>query len=150
MFFGLCNSPASFQKMMDNIVVTEIDGGWLIVYMDDLLICANTIQKLQEKTRSILSQLWKHDLYIKPEKCEWEVEEVEMLGTIIKYGEAKMSKKDQSRCQLAIPTTVHQTEDSLDLLTFTEDSFASSPRSPDPSMTSQRKTPSLIGTPNAK
>ncbi|CAA7267151.1 unnamed protein product [Cyclocybe aegerita] len=119
MFFGLCNSPASFQKMMDNIFVAEIDGGWLIVYIDDLLICANTIQELREKTCSVLSQLRKHNLYIKPEKCEWEVEEVEMLGTIVKYGEAKMSsRKIKAITDWPIPTTVHQTRGFVGLANF--------------------------------
>ena len=39
MFFGLTNSPATFQLMMDTIFRVEILQGWLKVYMDDLLIC---------------------------------------------------------------------------------------------------------------
>ena len=38
MFFGLCNSPATFQHMMDNIFIRELNGGWLLIYMDDMLI----------------------------------------------------------------------------------------------------------------
>ena len=36
MFFGMCNSPATFQAMMDNIFVTMIKGKLVIVYMDDI------------------------------------------------------------------------------------------------------------------
>ena len=35
MFFGMCNSPATFQAMMDNIFMAEIDEQLVIVYMDD-------------------------------------------------------------------------------------------------------------------
>ena len=42
MFFGLCNSPATFQAMMDAIFKEELDKGWLIIYMDDMLIVTQT------------------------------------------------------------------------------------------------------------
>ena len=38
MFFRLMNSPATFQTMMNMIFAPEIAEGWLIVYMDDILI----------------------------------------------------------------------------------------------------------------
>jgi hypothetical protein len=36
MYFGLTNSPAPFQTMMDMIFVDKIAKGWLTVYMDDM------------------------------------------------------------------------------------------------------------------
>jgi len=41
MFFGLTNSPATFQMMMNAIFQKEIHEGWLIVYMDDMLIATD-------------------------------------------------------------------------------------------------------------
>src|SRR5260370_30553283 len=38
MFFGLMNSPATFQMMMNNIFHKQVAQGWLSVYMDDLAI----------------------------------------------------------------------------------------------------------------
>ena len=38
MFFRLCNSPATFQAMMNDILKDELNEGWVIVYMDDILI----------------------------------------------------------------------------------------------------------------
>ena len=40
MFFGMCNSPATFQVMMDLIFADLIEKGYVIVYMDDIL-CQN-------------------------------------------------------------------------------------------------------------
>lgn len=37
MFFGLCNSPATFQNMMDDIFREEVNEGWLGIYMDDMV-----------------------------------------------------------------------------------------------------------------
>ena len=38
MFFGLTNSPATFQTMMNTIFANEMAQGWLTVYMDDMMI----------------------------------------------------------------------------------------------------------------
>ena len=52
MFFGMCNSPATFQSMMDSIFIEEIkDGVIIIVYMDDILIYATTPELLEKYTK---------------------------------------------------------------------------------------------------
>jgi hypothetical protein len=38
MFFGLTNSPATFQTMMDDIFQEEVAQGWLKIYMDNMII----------------------------------------------------------------------------------------------------------------
>ena len=70
MFFGLMNSPATFQTMMNAIFAPEIAKGWLIVYMDDILITTWDNPKYHEECiHCILEKLHLHDLYLKPEKC---------------------------------------------------------------------------------
>jgi hypothetical protein len=80
MFFGLCNSPATFQNMMDNIFVIELDKGIVIIYMDDILIPADTLEELEEVTKIVLCRLRDNDLYLKPEKCEFARLRIEYLG----------------------------------------------------------------------
>ena len=46
MFFGMCNSPATFQAMMDKIFKKKIEGNLIIVYMDDVLGFSKTIDRL--------------------------------------------------------------------------------------------------------
>jgi hypothetical protein len=46
MFFGMCNSPATFQGVMDAVFKYEIEGNLVIVYMDDVLCFAKTIEDL--------------------------------------------------------------------------------------------------------
>ena len=48
MFFGMCNSPAMFQVMMDSIFSDMIKGCIVIVYMDDILIFAKTWEELEQ------------------------------------------------------------------------------------------------------
>ena len=57
MFFGMCNSPATFQSMMDNIFITMIKGKLVIVYMDDILIFAGTKEELTWITKMVLEKL---------------------------------------------------------------------------------------------
>ena len=54
MFFGMCNSLAMFQSMMDNIFITMIKEKLVIVYMDDILIFARTKEELTWITRMVL------------------------------------------------------------------------------------------------
>jgi len=51
MFFGLCNSPATFQAMMDSIFKDEVQEGWVIVYIDDILIFSKDKKLLEERTK---------------------------------------------------------------------------------------------------
>ena len=48
MFFGMCNSPATFQAMMDEIFKKEIEDDLIIVYMDDVLGFSKTIDGLKK------------------------------------------------------------------------------------------------------
>ena len=45
MFFGLTNSPAMFQTMMNTLFKEEINEGVLIIYMDNLLVFTKTIEE---------------------------------------------------------------------------------------------------------
>jgi len=93
MFFGLCNSPATFQRMMNHILWVEINNKWCKVYMDDILIFATTLEELKTRTLQVLEVLLKHDLYLKPEKCEFEKKEVDYLGYVISHDKIVMDPK---------------------------------------------------------
>jgi hypothetical protein len=54
MFFGMCNSPATFQAMMDSIVSDMIEGCIVIVYMDNISIFANNQEDLQKHMKMVL------------------------------------------------------------------------------------------------
>jgi len=86
MFFGLCNSPATFQAMMDSIFEDEVHEGWIIIYMDDILIFSKTKKTLEEQTKQILQKLRDNDLFLKPTKCFFCLEKIEYLGMIIEEG----------------------------------------------------------------
>ena len=79
MFFGMCNSPATFQSMMDSIFIEEVEEGVTIVYMDNILIYATTPELLEKYTKQVLHKLQDHNLFLKAKKCEFNNEKVEYL-----------------------------------------------------------------------
>jgi hypothetical protein len=96
MFFGLTNSPATFQRMMDSIFQRTIDkhhllGTEILVYMDDILIASSSgIAGHRAAVHDVLAVLEEHDLYLKPEKCVWEADSVDYLGLILEKGVTRM------------------------------------------------------------
>ena len=86
MFFGVCNSPATFQSMMDSIFIEEVEDGVTILYMDDILIYATTLELLEKYTKQVLHKLRDHNLFLKAKKCEFNNEKVEYLRLVIEEG----------------------------------------------------------------
>ena len=91
MFFGMCNSPATFQAMMDDTFSDLIDEGIIIVYMDDILIFAKDKETLERNTKKVLDRLQKKDLFLKPKKCEFCKPRIEYLGMVIEEGQVSIS-----------------------------------------------------------
>ncbi len=93
MFFGLTNSPSTFQTMMDTIFRDLTATGEVIIYMDDILIAmpSNTTHH-QRIVHQVLDKLEEHNLFLKPEKCTFEVPEIEYLGLIIGGGKVWMDR----------------------------------------------------------
>jgi hypothetical protein len=83
MFFGLCNSPATFQAMMNHLFKELIDQEVVVVYMDNILIFTHTVKEHWEVTCKVLKILKDNDLYLKPKKCKFEKRKIEYLGLVI-------------------------------------------------------------------
>ena len=64
MTFGLCNAPATFQTFMDTQFADLIAIGHVIIYLDDILIFAPTMNKLTNYTHKVLQCLQELDLYL--------------------------------------------------------------------------------------
>jgi len=90
MFFGLTNSPATFQTMMNDIFKDLISEGVVVVYLDDILIFMETIEEHQEVTHRVLELLKKHKLYLHPDKCKFEKTTIKYLGVIISHNSITM------------------------------------------------------------
>ena len=96
MFFGLTNSPATFQTMMNHIfhpIITkhELLGTSIRVYMDNIAIATWTCDSNHAATVSdVLQLVADHDLYFKPEKCIFHAPRIDYLGVILEKGVTSM------------------------------------------------------------
>jgi len=93
MFFGLTNSPAIFQAMMNELLRDLINTGKVAVFIDDVIVGIETEEGHDELVAEVIKRLEENDLYVKPEKCKWKVKEVEFLGVVIGPEGIKMEKE---------------------------------------------------------
>ena len=90
MYFGLCNSPGTFSRMMAALFRDMLIKHKCIVYMDDIIFLGKTLEELKKNTLEGLKILNDAELYIKESKCYWEVTEVPILGHIVGHGTTRM------------------------------------------------------------
>jgi Reverse transcriptase (RNA-dependent DNA polymerase) len=90
MFFRMCNSPATFQAMMDEIFKKEIKENLIIVYMDDILAFSKTINGLRKIKQIILEKAQVYDLYFKAKKCKFRKLKIKYLGLVVEEGKLAM------------------------------------------------------------
>ena len=69
MFFGLTNSPATFQAMMNKLLRDPINIGKVATFIDDVIIGTETEEGHDKIVAEVIRRLEENDLYIKSEKC---------------------------------------------------------------------------------
>jgi len=93
MFFGMTNSPATFQAMMNEILRDLINEGKVVAFVDDILVGTEMEEGHDEIIEEILRRLEENDLYVKPEKCVWKVKKIGFLGVVIEPNGIEMEKE---------------------------------------------------------
>jgi hypothetical protein len=80
--FGLSNAPATFQRLMDN-VLSHLKWSMVLVYLDDLLVFGRTFEEHNESLELVLKALCEANLTLKPSKCHFAAPKVRFLGHIV-------------------------------------------------------------------
>ena len=80
--FGLCNSPSTFQSLMNHLLKPYLKN-FVLVFFDDILIYSITWDKHLQHVDQILQLLQDNKLFVKLSKCSFDMEEVEYLGHIV-------------------------------------------------------------------
>lgn len=90
MVFGVNSAPETFQRVMEDILraVTNV-----IIYIDDVLVFAKTLQDLRKYTKAVLAALKKNNLTLNESKCEYEKTDLEFLGHEISSAGLNITKK---------------------------------------------------------
>ncbi|XP_076383753.1 uncharacterized protein LOC143261038 [Megalopta genalis] len=78
--FGLCNAPATFERLMDN-VLRGLNWKICLVYLDDIIIFGRSFEK--EVLWKVLAPLRKASLLMSPMKCNFFCKGVKYLGHVV-------------------------------------------------------------------
>ena len=119
MTFGLCNAPATFQTFMDTQFADIIATGHVVIYLDDILIFAETLTELTRLTHRVLQRIQDLDLFLRLAKCSFNQTSVEYLGLIISEGEIHMDLVKLKAIQdWPLPRTVKDVQKFLGFCNF--------------------------------
>jgi len=93
--------------------------GWLLVYMDDILIYVKTLEQCQERTKRVLQLFRKNNLFLKAKKCVFDVTTVSYLGLIIENGHIRMDPtKTNAITDWPVPTEKKHLQSFLRFMNF--------------------------------
>ena len=119
MYFGLTNAPATFQRMMNDLLKKWILAGKLVVYLDDILIYTGSKEENEMITKEVLQVLADNDLFVNSEKSTFFTDTIEYLGTIVSHGKASMDPaKVQGVTDWPVPMRVKHVQAFLGLANF--------------------------------
>jgi len=119
MFFGLTNSPAMFQMMMNNLLRDLVVEEKVAVFIDDAIVATETDEGHDEIVEEVLRRLEENDLFVKPEKCVWKIRKVGFLGVIIGKDGVRMEKeKVQGVIEWSVPRSVKDVQKFLGLANY--------------------------------
>ena len=83
MYFGLTNSPTTFQTMMNDLFCNMINQGNMATFIDNIIVATEIEKGYDKVVKEVLKQLKENDLFVKPKKYQWKVKKVEFLGVVI-------------------------------------------------------------------
>jgi hypothetical protein len=102
---GLCNAPATFQRMMNDIL-RDLLHKFVTVYLDDVCIYSRTLEEHLEHMRLVLQRFKEEGLKLRLKKCFFGLQEMEYLGYTVSAGKISVStKKVEAVADWPVPTT---------------------------------------------
>ncbi|XP_073510888.1 uncharacterized protein [Phyllobates terribilis] len=93
--FGLCNAPAVFQELVNDIF-RDLLYSCVVVYLDDILVFSPDLQTHRRDVRQVLLRLRQNHLFAKYEKCLFEQTSLPFLGYIISQTGLRMDPEKLS------------------------------------------------------
>jgi len=123
MAMGLCNAPATFQRLMQNCFQDDLSHengslfmNCLLVYLDDLICYNKTFEDHLDSLERVFNRLRECGLKLNPKKCQFLKKEVSYLGHVISsHGVATDSEKIRAVKEWVTPTCVKELQSFLGL-----------------------------------
>jgi len=119
MYFELCNSLGTFQRIMNSIFQKLLHKGVLANYTGDFVIPTKTKKKLEERTIQFLKIVEKHNLCFKQSKCNFDTEEIPILEVVVGRREVQMeNNKVKTIKEWKTLTKIKEVESFLEFANF--------------------------------
>jgi len=93
MYFGLTNSPTTFQTMMNDLFWDLINQGDTATFINKILVATDTEEEHDKLVKEVLRRLEENNLFVKPKKYKWKVREVEFLKVVISPRRVEIQKE---------------------------------------------------------
>ena len=77
--YGLCNAPATFQRLMQSCL-GELNLTYALIYLDDVIVFSWTEEEHLHRLRVVFGRFLEHGLKLKPSKCHFLQDEITFLG----------------------------------------------------------------------
>ncbi|MBW0558990.1 hypothetical protein O181_098705 [Austropuccinia psidii MF-1] len=81
--FEIKNAPSNYQRMMNTIFPEELSEGWLINYIDDIIVCSETWDSHPKILEIILQKIVKVNMEVSLKKCHFAYSELKALGHVV-------------------------------------------------------------------
>ena len=116
--FGLCNAPATFERLME-VVLSGLHWQTLLVYLDDIVVFGKSFQDELERLREVLKRMRGAGLKLSPQKCHLFRREVRFLGHVVSNkGVSTDPSKTEAVDTWPVPRNKKELRSFLGLCTF--------------------------------
>lgn len=106
--FGLCNAPATFQRLMQRCLGSMVHD-FLLIYLDDVVVFSPDFDSHLHHLEQVFRKLHEHGLKLQPKKCKLFQQQVTYLGHVISHeGVATDPQKTAVVREWPVPQTVKQ------------------------------------------
>lgn len=116
--FGLCNAPATFQRMIQSLLAPYLDN-FVVVYLDDILIFSADVGSHKNHVQKVLQVLQHNHLYVSLKKCEFGVRQTTFLGFLVGNQSVRVDDTKIGTVQhWPTPTTLRQVQSFVGFCNF--------------------------------
>jgi transposase InsO family protein/predicted aspartyl protease len=116
--FGLCNAPATFERLMDNIL-KGLSWKTCLIYLDDIIVVGKSFEDHMINLKNVFQRLREASLKLSPKKCCFFRSEVLYLGHVVSdHGISVDTGKTKAIEDWPVPRDKHQLRSFLGLCTY--------------------------------
>ncbi|MBW0492932.1 hypothetical protein O181_032647 [Austropuccinia psidii MF-1] len=105
--FGMENDPSIYQIIMNTIFPEELSEGWLIIYIDEIIVFSESLEYILTRLEKVLQKIVQVNLKMALKKCHFAYSELRVLGHVVSGLSLGI---DKSKVAAVLPKQIPQTK----------------------------------------